>query len=134
MQDLDDWELEIRNLRFEIGNLFCWSSQLVRSKNRFATELENNRSLSVAVREIEEGLKSIACFDPVFPQYELVFLETKVRLKCLCVIQLFKRFYLRYMTLEYVAMKYRGITPIVLADAEFEKLKITRDSFLENEQ
>ena len=35
-------------------------SGLVRSKNRFATELENNRGLSIAVHEIEEGLKSIA--------------------------------------------------------------------------
>ena len=35
-------------------------SGFVRSKNRFATELKNNRSLSKTVREIEEGLKSIA--------------------------------------------------------------------------
>jgi hypothetical protein len=35
-------------------------SGLVRSKNRFAAELENNESLAMKVREIEEGIKSIA--------------------------------------------------------------------------
>ena len=35
-------------------------SGLVRSKNRFAEKLKNNRELSITVREVEEGLKSIA--------------------------------------------------------------------------
>lgn len=45
-----------------------------------------------------------------------------------------KYFWRIFKPLEYVAMKYRGITPIVLTNAEFEKLKMTRDSFLKNEQ